>query len=145
MLCPLNSNGNFWLSLRALWLKIIKIILTSSTITGDFKVTLRGAWSNFFNISLNILSIVTDIKPQKWEGEEVKFIKLINVPLIVLESYICFCVPIWWNFLNFLYFLNSTGVFTISLMGCFNNFLIFLFNYYWKLRWLFVYPNIKIF
>ena len=33
----------------------------------------------------------------------VKIIKIIKDPLIVLESYICICVPIWWNFFNFFY------------------------------------------
>ena len=147
--------------MRALWLKIIKINLTASTITGDFKVTLRGVqqkkiifFYNYrrfrllfvgvlkqsflyffkypFNItgdlngvlkgsllkifkhSLNKPSIVTDIKTSKWEGEEVKFIKIINVPLIVLESYNAFVYPYDEIFPPF----NSNGDFNSVLRGC---------------------------
>ena len=132
--CFLNSNGNFRQSLRVLWLKTIKINLSASTITGDFKGVLRGSSAKLFVISLNMPSIVTDIKAPKWEGETVKLIKIIKDPLIVLESYIYVCVPIWWNFFNFLYLLNSTGVFNINLMGCFIKIFKYPFNSYWKLR-----------
>lgn len=104
---------------------------------------MRGSSAKHFVISLDVPSIVTDIKTPKWEGETVKLIKIIKDPLIVLESYIYVCVPIWWNFFNFLYLLNSTGVFNINLMGCFIKIFKYPFNSYWKLRYCFVYPNHK--
>ena len=51
---------------------------------------MRGSATKLFNISTNMPSIVTDFKTSKWEGEEVKFININNVPLIVLESYNAF-------------------------------------------------------
>lgn len=76
----------------ALWVKLFKINLSTSIITGDLNGVLRGPSTKVFKISLNMPSIVTDIKTPKREGETVKLIK---DPLIVLESYICVCVPTW--------------------------------------------------
>ena len=70
----------------ALLVKIIKINLFATTITGDLNGVLRGSSEKHFAISLEVPSIVTDIKASKWEGETLNFIKLINMPLIVLES-----------------------------------------------------------
>ena len=60
---------------------------------------MRGSSAKVFEISLKVPSIVTDIKTPKWEGITIKLIKIIKDPLIVLESYICVCVPFWKNIL----------------------------------------------
>ena len=60
-------------------------------------------------------SIVTDIKASKWDGESINFFWKFNIPLIVLETYICVCVP----FLKKCFtFFNSNGYFNFILRGC---------------------------
>ena len=54
-------------------MKIIKINLSASTITGDLNDVLRGSSTKVLKISLNMPSIVTDIKTPKWEGVTINF------------------------------------------------------------------------
>ena len=57
----------------ALWVKLFRINLSASIITGDLNGVLRGPSTKVFKISLNMPSIATDIKTPKWEGVTINF------------------------------------------------------------------------